>query len=201
MPWLSCQRAPPAEAEVLKAAKMVWSSRRQTNGSATSAPTGPTAAGVGSSGGCSISRSSDRSAGVVSGTQQQQQQGSMPFGSGSRYGGVVAAAALLDGRAHQTTPLVHEPPPPPPRAAPSTLAAAAIPSPAAAASPAVPPVQYQDGPLMLFVDTSAFLAMLGCGGSVASNTCFTMKLLQALAGSGRFGRGGVRGHTVVGLHS
>jgi hypothetical protein len=42
---------------------------------------------------------------------------------------------------------------------------------------------------MLFVDTSAFLSMLGCPGSVASGTCLTMKLLQALAGSGRFGRG------------
>jgi uncharacterized protein with von Willebrand factor type A (vWA) domain len=50
-------------------------------------------------------------------------------------------------------------------------------------------VSYQDGPLMLFVDTSAFLSMLGCPGNVASATCLTLKLLQALAGSGRFGRG------------
>eukprot|EP00775_Hariotina_reticulata_P013818 gene13818-13939_t len=45
-----------------------------------------------------------------------------------------------------------------------------------------------DGPLMLFVDTSALLSMLGCPGSVSSTTCCTVKLLQALAGSGRFGR-------------
>jgi hypothetical protein len=60
-------------------------------------------------------------------------------------------------------------------------------------------LSYQDGPLMLFVDTSAFLSMLGCPGSVASGTCLTLKLLQALAGSGRFGRGErVVGFLVIG---
>jgi hypothetical protein len=38
------------------------------------------------------------------------------------------------------------------------------------------PVVYQDGPLMLFLDTSALLAMLG--GNSATPTAFKLSLLQ-----------------------
>jgi hypothetical protein len=104
-------------------------------------------------------------------------------------------------------PFVQQPPPPPPPAAvkpqqtppsnvtfsfsakPSTSSAAAAAELAGDSCSSSPAVSYQDGPLMLFVDTSAFLSMLGCPGNVASGTCLTLKLLQALAGSGRFGRG------------
>eukprot|EP00882_Tetradesmus_deserticola_P028178 GHRQ01031372.1.p1 GENE.GHRQ01031372.1~~GHRQ01031372.1.p1 ORF type:complete len:229 (+),score=102.64 GHRQ01031372.1:91-687(+) len=127
---------------------------------------------------------------------------------------VVAAmaaqpAGILQQQGDETAlPLTqqHPPPPPPPPALPKTLptsfstvssatAPESYPAPAAAAATKAAgdsssaSVSYQDGPLMLFVDTSAFLSMLGCAGSVASGTALTLKLLQALAGSGRFGRG------------
>lgn len=174
MPWLSCQRAPPAEAAVLKAAKAVWSKR---------------AAAADSS-------SRDRHASTVSlaadaqqKQQQQQQQQHMGLNNSRRHGCVVAAAAATAaaGKESAVSSLI-ETPPPPPRAA---LAAEAMGASASTGvrGTAAAAVEYQEGPLMLFLDTSALLSMLGCAGNVTSNTCFTLKLLQALAGSGRFGRG------------
>jgi hypothetical protein len=185
MPWLSCQRTAPAEAAALQAARAVWS-----RGTTAEPPQA----------GDSVSHRQ----------QQQLQQGSGRLGHGSgRLAPVVAAmsdAADADAeKSDVALPLVHppQPPPPPPRAAAQQYAPAAVIASSSssggdtrrASSPACQPgddgskraggVQYQDGPLMLFVDTSALLSMLGCPGSISSSTCCTMKLLQALAGSGR----------------
>jgi hypothetical protein len=193
MPWLSCQRSTPSEAAVLQAAKAVWGR-------------GPVAAAAGSS-----------TAGPSSQQQQRRQltPPSLAAGSGGRMAAVVAAmsAEAAGVRPQQddnaVLPFMQQPPPPPPPAAakpqqkpPGSVkfSFSAGPSTSSAAGAAAEPagdssssssaaVSYQDGPLMLFVDTSAFLSMLGCPGNVASGTCLTLKLLQALAGSGRFGRG------------
>lgn len=180
MPWLSCQRSKPEEAAVLQAAKAVWGRR------AAAAAAGP---------GRLLAASAQRSQ-----WQRSAGDGGVTPGGSSRVGGVVAAmAAAAGGGEDMQLPLLHPPPPPPP---PAKLAAATSNSSSTAfAAPLLPAqagsssstnssaVEYQDGPLMLFVDTSAFLAMLGCPGSVTSSTNLTLKLLQALAGSGRFGRG------------
>lgn len=183
MPWLSCQRTAPAEAAVLQAARAVWGR-------------GAAAAGA------------QQAAASGNHRQQQQQQVGGSCGRASSRPAVVAAAVYdasdADAaRSGVALPLVLPQPPPPPRTTAQQGSTTAVTASngssssstqhAAAPPPRLPAdddsmraaVSYQDGPLMLFVDTSALLSMLGCPGSVSSTTCCTVKLLQALAGSGR----------------
>ena len=169
LPWLSCQRAPPAEAAVLRAAKAVWGGGHGGRGR--------TERGGGAGAGSSRQQMNASSMSMSSKTANSSKDDS----------GVPLPLQYQEGAASSSSSITSPPPPSPPpaprRTPQAAAAAAAATTPQAAtttpAQPAAPgPTAYKPGPLMLFLDTSALLAMLGSNSSAATPTCFTMKMLQ-----------------------
>jgi hypothetical protein len=226
MPWTTCQRAAPAEAAVLRAAKAVWG---QHKGQA--AP----AAAAGGSQRQQQSPVEQRRASAGGDSDRSSGGGSGSGSSRAGVGGVVAAMAAAAAAAadpvsssstgpagtpppppppprprpqQQEQQQPHAPPPPPPpppppaaaqrQGSPATPVAAALPggsarssgtpggsSPAGAAAnggssgSARSAPAYAEGPLMLFLDTSAVMAMLGVNATTP--TVFKLSLLQVRA--------------------
>lgn len=103
---------------------------------------------------------------------------------------VAEASSSTPGRtvaSEASTKYLHQPPPPPPPPPPPRTGASHPSAELSSATAADAPLTYQQGPLLLFPDTSALITMLGANGP-QNRTYFTMATLQALARQNRFGR-------------
>lgn len=186
MPWLSCQRSTPAEAAVLQDAKAIWGrpgggGGRVVAGSQQTADTSSSSVG------------SNAAGAVATGGALRRPPPPLPLRRAAGAAAAAAAAATAAAAAAAASPAAVSTPATSDTASSPAQASCAIAAPlrlpVGEDTPACGALSYAEGPLMLFLDTSALLSMLNCPPGVAAATPFTLRLLCALAGSGRFGRG------------
>jgi hypothetical protein len=213
VPWLSCQRLAPAEAPVLQQMKDAWRRARRAEPPADCAPAAGAAAAAAPGAAMSpfqqppppprqAPQEQPLAAALASILEQQQPQPPAPAppppprrvsGGGD--------AAIPFGQPPPPPPRAPQPPPPPPRAAqpppppprPTPAPAAAVGGSPEAATAALgaAEAEFAGGPLLLFPDTSALLAMLGANPALGGTT-LSVAQLQVRSGSARAGSSGLK---------